>query len=67
VEIEVFLGVLGAVMIGNGMAAAYLYALFWGDWMRKQRGENTPLPAWWFAGAGIPPIIAAASIYVALY
>lgn len=66
-EIELFLGTLGAVMLGTGMVVAFLYALFWGDWQQARKGPQTPLPAWWYAGAAIPPIIAALSIYIALY
>lgn len=66
-EIELFLGTLGAVMLGTGMVTAFLYALFWGDWQHARKGAQTPLPAWWYAGAAIPPIIAALSIYIALY
>lgn len=66
--IEQFMAVLAAVMIGGGLLAVFLYALFWGD-AQIRRGILTEdrLPFWWFLAAGVPPVIAAICVYVALY
>ena len=62
------MGIVAAVMIGGGLVAVFLYALFWGD-AQIRRGLLTEerLPLWWFAGAGIPPAIGALCYWVALY
>jgi len=62
-----FLGTLAAVLLGNGLTAIYLYALFWGDAQKRRGMQESQFPRWWFAGAGIPPIIGAVAAYVALY
>lgn len=66
-EFELFLGVLAAVLLGNGLTAVYLYALFWGDAQKRRGVPEERFPRWWFAGAGIPPVIGAVAAYVALY
>ena len=64
---EWFYGTMAAVMIGNGLTAVFLYALFWGDAQIRRGKDERDLPLWWFFGAGVPPIIAAVCVWVALY
>lgn len=66
-DFEYWLGVLAAVIIGNGLTAVYLYALFWGDTQKRRGMAEESFPAWWFAGAIIPPAIGAVAAYVAFY
>ncbi len=66
-DIELFCGILAAALVANGLSAAFLYALFWGDsQIRRGRKEET-FPWWWFIGAGAAPIVGAVAAYVALY
>jgi hypothetical protein len=62
-----FMGTIGAVMIGGGLLVSFFYAIFWAD-LQIKRGLLTEdrLPFWWFLAAGIPPIVAATCIYVAV-
>lgn len=63
-----FAGVIAAVLIGGGLLAVFLYALFWAD-AQIRRGLMTEesLPGWWYLGVGIPGLIGAGCVWVALY
>lgn len=67
-DIQLFAGTVAAVLIGGGLLAVFLYALFWGDaQIRRGKLTESDLPFWWFLGAGIPPIIGALCAYAAFY
>ena len=66
-DFELFLGVLSAVLIGNGLAVVFFYALFWADAARKRGVPEDRLPWWVYVGGTLPPIIAAIAAKVAIY
>ena len=65
--LEQFLGVLAAVILGNGLSVAFFFAIFWGDAQIKRGASETNLPWWFYVGGTLPPIIGAVAAYVALY
>ena len=66
-EFQVFVGVLAAVLIGNGLSVCFFYALIWGDAQKRRGRDEADFPLWWFAAGLIPPLVGGVSAYVALY
>lgn len=66
-ELGVFLGTLGAVLIGNGLTVGWAYAIFWGDAQTRRGKDESTFPLWFFVGAIVPPVTASACVWVALY
>ena len=66
-DFDHFLGILAAVMFGNGLSVIYLYALFWADVQIRRGKKETELPAWVYIAGTVPPLIASAAAYAAFY
>lgn len=61
------MGILAAVLLGNGLSVLFFYALFWADAQHKRGVPETGFPWWVYVGGTLPPIIGAICAKVALY
>lgn len=66
-ELDVFLGVLAAVGIGNGLSVAFFYAIFWGDAQKRRGFSEEGFPFWWFISASVPPLLVSFAAWYSLY
>ena len=66
-QFDFFMGVLAAVLIGNGLSVLFFYAIFWGDKQIRNGADETKLPLWFYIGGTLPPLIAAMCVYISLY
>jgi hypothetical protein len=64
---DFFLGALAAVLIGNGLTIAFVYALIWGEAQNKRGVDESKFPLWWFVGASAGPLIGAVACYATFY
>ena len=60
---DFYVGVLAAVLMGNGLTIAFVYAMFWGEAQRRKGVPEAQFPFWWILGAGAAPVIAAGTAY----
>ena len=66
-QLDFFMGVLAAVLLGNGLAVVFFYAIFWGDKQIRNGADETKLPLWFYFGGTVPPLIGAVGVYYSLY